>query len=324
MRRLRDAVLLLLARVLLRAIPRLRLETVQRVGDVLGTLASWIPGSRKRRVRQHLEVAFPPGEYPEEMRRRLLGESYRHLAKIFLEAIWAPGWSAADDARMSVATPAEWAETLRLLHAQPNRGLVIYTAHLGTFEVLGKWMTRQLGRPLLAVASRPKHPDFEVMLRDLREKCGYKLVYRGDAGLATVRHLRRGGVLVVLVDHNNKGPGVEVPFLGRPAHTLLAPARLALQCGAVANTVFCLRREQGRLELVCDKPLVVGPLPAGEEAALAAQLDLIGIYTRRIEARIRQWPEQYLWMHKRWQRRDGSLPWPGSAPSPGSDTPTSS
>lgn len=309
-RNFRNKIMVWGSKALVAVVPRLPIGFWQFVGKVLGALASFVPGRRRTRLRDHLEIAYPSPEYSDAYRAKLLRASCQSLVNLFFEGIWASGWKEPDNRRVELLEPQRWEELRAYLESDENKGLVIYTAHLGTFEVVGRWFCNESPKPVMAVASKPKVPEIAEMLREVRQKVGYRLVWRGDAGLATMRHLRAGGVLVMLVDHNLKGPGVAVPFFGKDAHTLLAPARLALQSGARATTAFCLRQGLGKFQVFFEEPLALPPYPRQADERLRVEADLAATYTRRIEDNIRQHPEQYLWMHKRWQKRSDTLPFP--------------
>lgn len=308
LRTLRDRALVRAALCFSWLVPKLPLGAVQGLGRVLGTLGGAIPHRRRRRVEEHLRLAFP--EKPDAERRRLLRASYRGMAMYFLETLWIRAWRPErDGGRVSVVQPENLAETIRLVRAE-GRGFVLFTAHLGSVELMGKWIGEQFGIPVMAVAAPPKIEGLEEPLRRQREQGGLRIVYRGEAGPAALRHLRSGGALITLVDHNLKGAGVAVPFFGHPAHTLLAPARLALQSGAVANTLFGLRAAGGRFLVECGEPMRLPPYPRDKQERFREEARLTREYTARIESVIRRYPDQYLWMHRRWQERPGtpSLP----------------
>ncbi|MBI1290858.1 hypothetical protein GC173_06385 [bacterium] len=311
-KRVRDRSILLLVDALMWIVPRLPLEATVWLAWILGWLASKIPGRRRRRVMQHIECAFPSPEYDEAYRHRVHVASWQSLAAWGIESLWLPAWKhERDDRRIRIADP-EGFQRLLATARERGTGLVVFASHLGTIEMLAHWFPKFVGVPVMCTAARPKNPELEKRTRKLRESGGLKLVYRGEAGVATMRHLRAGGVLLMLVDHNLEGPGVAVPFFGKPAHTLLAPARLALQCGATAVTMFCLREAPGKYRIDADEPMLLEPPPRDEQARFKAEAALVAEYTRRIEAAIRRNPEQYLWMHKRWEKRSDTLPLPPS------------
>ncbi len=312
MRRIRNWLIVRIALAFGFVVPRVRLEALQRIGVALGSLGAWLPGKRKERVRRHLEIAFPTPEYSEEYRRSLLRPAYITTVQVFLEALWATKWNQERDGwRVEVEDEEKWQRTLAMARER-GKGLVVYTAHLGSPEAASPWFASHLGMPMLSVASRPKIKELEGPMIAQRTAGGSQLVWRGNAGLATLRHLRGGGAVIMLVDHNLKGPGVGIPFFGKEAHTLLAPARLALQSGAVANTVFALRGDRGRFVLRCGEPMIMPAMEKDKERRFVQEAELAREYTRRIEDAVRQHPDQYLWMHKRWQERSNTLPYPSS------------
>lgn len=296
-----------LATLLERTIPKLPLEVVQSAGQVLGWVAGRVPSGRRRRVEEHLQIAFPDAP-PAEI-RRLTVASFQATVSYGLENLWIPAWKEADDTRVELLDGANWEETATVARER-RRGLVVFTAHLGAPELALGWAIRRVGMPIMVVAGKPKMKALEQPLRRQREAAGVKMLWRGEAGTAAIRHLRGGGAFAMLVDHNLRGPGVELPYFGKPAHTLLAPARLVLSSGATAVVMIFLRHGKGRFAMRCTRPIIPPEYPRDEKARLRLEAELTRDYTAAIEAAIREHPEQYLWMHKRWQKRSETLPWP--------------
>jgi len=112
-----------------------------------------------------------------------------------------------------------------------------------------------------------------------------------------VRRLRSGGAIAMLADQDARRDGVFVPFFGRPASTAAGPAWLSLATGA--PIVFCTitREADGRFVLRFQPPLV----PLGDAADAAAVRVLTARHTALLEAVVRERPEQWFWLHKRWK-----------------------
>lgn len=293
----------LTARIALTAaylVPKLSLSQVQSVGRFIGRRLLPIARSRVARIHDHLQLAMP--ELSEADRRRIARESLEASAMLFAEALWISAWRHEKHGHLVTdANPDRMDRVLELAKSR-GKGLIIITAHVGPWEVLGAWLTQRIGMPILAVASAPNIPELADALLKIREAAGVKIVYRGDAGLSVMRHLRAGGCVVLLADHNLKGEGIEVPFFGQPAHSLLSIARVAVRSGAVAVTGFCYRRPNCGVEVVLDEPLTWRT-----DDRKAAERELTAEYTQRIEAGIRRDPGQWLWMHRRWRRRDSTI-----------------
>ncbi len=305
-KRLRHWVTAKVALALLDVVPRFSLEGLQRAGELLGSIAARLPGKRRQRVLDHLKLAFAD----EADRVRLLRESYQSAVQTFFEVMWGVRWRPErDNQRLRLARPEVMEGILRTARER-GTGLVIFTAHIGCSELTSHWFVTTSGLSCMAVAARPKIAALEEPMRRTREASGMKQVYRGAAGSATLRHLKGGGALILMVDHNLKGPGVAVPFFGKGAHTLLAPARLALQSGATVCMMFGLRDGRGRILLECEGPLDLPVYARDKSERFRQEADLTRLYTESIEAAIRRYPGQYLWMHKRWESRSDTLPLP--------------
>lgn len=311
-RKLRNAIAVRLIRFADRTVPRYSLETVQRLGAFLGKTACRFPSEKKRRARINLQIAFPDDSYPPTFRKKVLKESFASTGKVFFESVWIPSWKDDEDWRVEFLNEEYWTKAYNQAREE-KRGIVLMSAHLGAWELFTGYLPRKLEVPCMGIASEPKLPELEEMLRNRREHSGGKIVYRGEAGVAAMRHLRGGGLLAMLVDHNLRGQGVGVPFFGKPAHTILAPARLALQSNAIVVTMFALRDGYGRLLIQCDEPIDLPKYAKDREERFRQEADLAAEYTTRIEAAIRRHPGQYLWMHRRWYERSDTLPLPADS-----------
>lgn len=312
-RRLRDRLALEALRALSRGVAALPLSFLHRLGDWLGALAAAVPSQRRRRVEKHLRIAFP-GE-PEIFLRQTTRESFQSTVKMGLEMMWLKSWRPErDNARVTIED-RETFEKIIAAAKERGRGLALMISHLGSTEILMPWFISTTGMDLVAVAGRSKMEGMSEEMARQREAGGCRILFRGEAGLGAVRHLKSGGVLAMLVDHNIAEPGVEIPFLGQPAHTAIGPAKLALSTGAVCATMFAIRdtRQPGKFFVRCADPYPDFDFPKGRDARFEVEAQLAVEYTRRIEAAVRQSPGQYLWMHKRWVKRSETLPFPSSS-----------
>lgn len=280
---------------------RLPYGAVRPIGRMLGWLAYVGSPSRRRRTRSHIDAAL--GELSPAERRRVLHGTYASMGMVLMESLWAPSY---DDARHGPLIQLEDPAALESMAAQAKaekRGLLLITAHLGCWEMLASWLMRRTGLPFLTVASEPSIEALREPMRRHREASGARLAWRGEAGMALMRHLRGGGLAVILADHNLRGEGVAVPFFHAPAHSLLAPARLALASGAVVSTGFAYRQPGGRVMARVDPPFQLPKPSRDKQERQRQEVELTAQYVRRIELAIRRDPGQWLWMHRRWRDR---------------------
>jgi KDO2-lipid IV(A) lauroyltransferase len=267
---------------------RRELATAQRLGRAIGRLAWWFGRRDRRRALDHLTVAFlerSPGE-----RRRLARLSFLHLGATLAETLRLAGGDCAEIDRIVDVEGWERVEALRVA----GRAIVILTGHCGNWEMLAALINCR-GLAMAVVGRRPEEPGLQAMLLGLRRRFGTETIERGEAGsarrlLATVRG---GGALGMLIDQDIRAESVFVPFFGRPAHTPVGAAKLALRLDAVVVPAFIERLPDGRHRAVFHPPLDLPPDPTGATAAM----------TRTIEEQIRRVPEQWVWLHRRWRRQ---------------------
>jgi KDO2-lipid IV(A) lauroyltransferase len=178
-----------------------------------------------------------------------------------------------------------------------RKGAIFVTAHLGPWEMFGM-LARHWGISLTSVYRPVKNPYIDRFMWRYRAAHGQTLVPKYGAVPALLRVLRHGGYIALLVDQHAKDEGLWAPFLGRPASTTPAPALLALRTGAPIVTGYA-RRLPGlyRFEVFCDEPLYVRPTGDRSADVRNATVEV----NRRLESYVREVPDQWLWMHRRWR-----------------------
>ena len=178
-----------------------------------------------------------------------------------------------------------------------GKGVIFVSAHLGPWEMFGH-LARHWGIPLTSVYRPVKNPHLDRFMRRYRVEHGQNFIPKYGAALTLLRLLRRGGYIALLVDQHAKDEGLWLPFFGRTASTNPAPAYLAFKTGAPIMTGY-VHRLPGlyRFEFFCDEPMFVRP--SGDRLAdiRNATIEI----NRRLESYIRQFPDQWLWMHRRWR-----------------------
>jgi KDO2-lipid IV(A) lauroyltransferase len=153
--------------------------------------------------------------------------------------------------------------------------------------------------------ARPLDNDLlEQELQQIRAKTGTEVVDRRKAARVLMRGLAENAVVVLLPDQSVlPREGVLVPFLGRPAWTTPAVAKMALRAGATIVFAFCIPDGlRHRLEL--EEPIRADLLTEAERDPVELTRRINDVISRRIHAR----PDLWLWMHDRWKgtgERDG-------------------
>lgn len=289
-----EYVALRLAEAGLRCLPE---RTARRVGRALGWLA--FPLLRRHRHVAIGNVATALG-VPRAEAVRIARASFGHMGEMLAEVAWAPRWVRDPRAtRRSVIPPGMLA--LRDHLARTGRGAIIATGHLGNWEHTS-FALPPIGVPFDTVSRPADNPLIWALVQRRRTLVGQGLIDKHGASAGVARSVRAGRAVAIIFDQRAKQNSVVAPFFGRDALTTVAPAMLAIRNRCPIFFATTHRRPDGRHAFTMDPawdPPRTGDLRA-DVAVATAELN------RRLEARIRAHPEQYVWAHDRWRpARDG-------------------
>lgn len=260
------------------------------VADMLGLLGVWtgqVLRYRRRVVRRQLTMVFP--EMSETRQIQLAHQIYDHLGRTVGEAFGQGLLALAD----RVGAETDWSPLDAALAS--GRGVIAATGHIGNFELGGVVLANRY--PLLDVIKPQRNPLFDGIINEIRAQRGILTVPMDRSGPVVVRHLRKGGLVTLLLDQDAGPDGLEVDFLGHPASTWPGAARLSIRTGCPVVPLAILRQTDGTHRLLISEPLF--PEDLGDTAAD------VQIYLQRIshgvEGFIRDHPAQWFWVHRRWK-----------------------
>ncbi|MDD2913929.1 MAG: lipid A biosynthesis acyltransferase [Gallionella sp.] len=266
----------------------LPLPLLAGVGNALGMLLYWLAGERRMVAATNLRLCFP--EMSEPARAVLVKQNFQAFARSFLErgVLW---WSAPERILQSVHVIG--CEHLQKLAGQP---VILLVPHFVALDVGWSWLTQQGN--LVSVYSNQKNPYFHQKLFNGRLRFGASQLYSRQQGLRPIVKAMRAGLPFYYLPDQDLATkdGVFVSFFGVQAATLTTVPRLA---------------EMTEAKVV---PLIARILPGGAGYELKFYpawenypTGDVTADTRRmnefIEQRVREMPEQYFWLHKRFKTR---------------------
>ena len=261
-----------------------------------GSLGSFLGDLDQRHVAiaaDNLAHAFPSWDAPRKL--RTVRGVYRHFGRILLDILWMQERTRAEILSLVDISGADNVHAAMRL----GKGVILATCHTGNWELHGiahGWIFGPIG-----VIARPlDNPALDARLCAVRTQGGNSVFYKRKALAQVLRVLREGGGVAILVDQNVQlRDGVFVDFFGRPAATTTVAAALALKTGCAIVPCYTRLTEEGRYGLFYEPALAWEP--TGDKAA-----DILGLTQKlasRIEAWVRETPEQWLWIHRRWKTR---------------------
>jgi KDO2-lipid IV(A) lauroyltransferase len=290
-----------IARLLLSGIGVLPRSLAIAFGRCLGYLFYLLPTKLKRTGRRNLDIAFP--ELPAADQRRLLRGCFESLGRLLAEFSQFPRLTP-ERLRQMIDYDAVGLRHLRAAEAD-RRGVIFLTGHLGAWEVLSfGWSA--LEYPISFLVRPIDNPRVEALIERRRTRFGNTAIDKTSAARRALRVLREGGTLGILSDLNtHPQEGVFVPFFGKLACTTAGIATLALKTNAVVIPTCAIWDAKRKKYFFHGDPPVelvrTGDTPRDVEANTAR-------FAAAMEHMIRLYPEQWLWIHRRWKTRPPGEP----------------
>jgi Kdo2-lipid IVA lauroyltransferase/acyltransferase len=264
------------------------------VGAVIGWGAFHGLARLRRAGLRNLELAFPAMEAGEH--EATLRSVYRNLGYLLAEFCQMQGYSRETASRFIRYEGLE-----NYLQARSRgKGVLVLTGHLGAWE-LSSFYHSLMGYPMAMVIRRLDNPLVDSMVNRIRCMHGNRVIHKDDFARGLIASMRAGETVGFLMDTNMTPPqGVFVPFFGVLACTASGMARVAAKTGAAVLPGFLLWEEsEGKYVLHFGRELAVvdtGDVERDAETNTAA-------FTAAIEEYVRRYPDQWLWMHRRWKTR---------------------
>lgn len=271
------------------------------VGRAFGKLAYHLAGDLRRTGAINLRLAFP--EKSDSERAELLRQCFDSLGRVLGLFSQFSSRSQEELRQLIEVQGFENFEAAKRVHG--NR-LILFTGHLGAWE-LTSFGLALVGYPVTFLVRRMDNPRIEQFVDRVRSRFGNQTIDKLSAARSMLKILRAGETpLGLLPDLNTlDDEAIFVDFFGVPAATTFIVAKLSLRTGAPLIPVFApWSEEKKKFLLIVEPPLSIEP--SGDEDAdvrlLTAKLSLL------IENQIRKYPDQWLWIHKRWKTRPPGEP----------------
>lgn len=240
----------------------------------------------RRLARANLARVYP--EWGEDRVRREARRVFEEIGRNAYDFLRYPALGRTARDRLVCLEGREHLEAAR----DAGRGAILVTAHLGCWEVLAAELARR-GYPLKALARPLRERRLDEALVGHRKRMGVETISSEGLPIAALRHLRRGGFLGVLVDQRTKRGGVTVEFLGQRTRMTDGPARLALASGAPLIPLG-IRRLSDHTHRITVSPALDDGLRSRDAEGVTQDI------AHALEGHIRGAPEQWMWIHPRW------------------------
>ena len=275
-----------------------------RIGRALGVLVAAVDRKHLAIAKANLRQSFP--EWGEDRVDRTARGVWIHFGGVMFDLvrILAKGPSTVDP-----LVTIEGGEHAERAHKSPH-GVVLITGHFGNWETHGIIHAKHFGS--IGVVARPlDNPTLDHAMTALRQSAGNEVIEKEHAMIRSMRRLKAAQGVAFVVDQNvQEKEGIFVDFFGRPACTTPFAAKLALKTGALVLPCRAVMTPDFNYRVVYDAPIDPSTFGKGEDAVVA----LTQAMMKATEGWIRENPDQWLWMHRRWHTKKTQTV---AAPAPG-------
>jgi Kdo2-lipid IVA lauroyltransferase/acyltransferase len=287
-----DYLVYVVVRILICFVQALPLETGQRMARGLAWLFCDLLHLRTGVVDDNLAHAFPAMSAAERL--ALTRRMWEHLFLLVLEVAHTPRKIHETNWRDFVTLKNE-VDLVR--HLLDDRPLLVVASHFGNFEV-GGYILGVLGFPTYTVARTLDNPYLDRFVDDFRGRTGQHMIPKNGGFDQIVEVLAGGGTMTFLADQYAGPKGCWVEFFGRPASAHKAIALLALDHNARVS-VSSSRRLDRPMQFELHNCAMIDPQEV--DSSVGTIRELTQWYTSRLEDLIREAPDQYWWLHRRWK-----------------------
>lgn len=265
----------------------------ERLGEKFGRIGFKLDRKHRDRAISNLRLAFP--ESSEEEARALAQKTFEHFGRVMADFLRSPKRTDEEVLASAEASNFHYYEQANAV----GKGVLAITGHMGNWERLAHWYQAH-GYTMSVVARDADDEGLQEKVARIRGGRGLTLLSRGDSAKEILLRIRNKETIGILPDQNSNE--AFVPFFGKPCGTVLGPAVLHLRTGAPLVPGFCVRVGPGKYKVEVFEPMQYSRRESSPEQIMA---DLNAV----IERVIRQYPDQWLWLHDRWKsaRRRGML-----------------
>jgi len=272
-----------------------RLVPVETAGRLFERFARWMGPKiwRHKVVMDNIAIAFP--EKSLEERRQLASDSWAQTARTLLEYIYL-------DEILDMDEDHTESDRIEIVNAEQflklrDDGLpaILFTGHIANFELL-PLIAGRFGLNVQSLFRQPNNKYAASHVAEARKEFGKNLVASGaGASFQLMSALEKGDHVGLLVDQKFRR-GIMVPFFGREAPTNTLLAKLARRYDCPVHGARTIRLPGGRFRLEITDELEL-PRDKNGDVDIRGTTELV---TRMVEDWVREHPEQWLWMHRRW------------------------
>jgi KDO2-lipid IV(A) lauroyltransferase len=284
----------LVLRVIVCVLQMLSYEASMRLANVLAQLVYWIDRRHRLVAADNLRHAFP--QLPAAKIDPLVRATYRHFIALVMVIFHLQRRFHIYSWRRYLEMQGERHLAEALLSGRPA---LLVTGHFGNWE-MGGYTLGLFGFETFAIARTLDNPYVDRFLKKFRQRTGQEIIAKHGEIERIDQLLRADGALATLGDQDAGQKGMYVTFFDRPASTHKAIALMSLQYQAPMVVLGIAHVGEPMRHRLIIQDVILPEEYAGQPDAIRRMTQR---FTTALETLVRQYPEQYLWLHRRWKHQ---------------------
>ena len=251
----------------------------------------WLLSKEGHRFADNMRRIFN-WSYKEPQFSQLLRQNIKHYIYLLFDTGTSLRWID----RIKVEGVVDLKEKVNQVESE-NRPLILITAHIGNWELVGRYVSLSTKKTFYALAKPLRAKWLNVLLRNIRERLNIQILWTGKGNFQRLmlKILANKDAVGFVMDQKPEGRlGPKVEFMGKPAEFVAGPARFAIRYQCPVISVFCVRI--GFLKYKILSNIILKPDHKKSNIEAVTQL-----FARELEPVIKAYPEQWCWSYKRWK-----------------------
>ncbi len=260
------------------------------IGRRLGSIAFFFNKKRRLIAYANLKAAFAKEKRPADL-KSITKKVYQNLVQTFMEVL-----NLTKVNRKYVDSYVEVVNMERIRNASSSgRGTILLTGHFGNWE-LSSLVSSVEGYPILVLAREQKMKRLNELLNRLRESNGCKVIRKGISTKNILKALYEKNIVGILSDQDAGKAGVFVDFFGRPTSSHSGPMEMAKRTNSIILPNFIVRTKGPHHKLFLEEYIDFRNSRPADDIK-----DNLQKFMKLLESYVRRYPDQWLWLHKRWK-----------------------
>lgn len=269
----------------------LGLNLSRRLSYLLAMFFYYCIPIRKETVIENLTAAFP--EYNEKRIKEIAKGTYRSFLITLMEILYLPSLNVEG---MRNFLSSEYNNVITDAFNR-KQGLILLSGHFGNWEYLAMSMAVKVNIPFTVIVKDQRNGLVSKWLNSMRTKFNNKIVLLGPSIRQIYKELKEKNIVALVADQRGDASGLRVTFFNRPTALNSGPALLSLKTGAPIAYGLAIRQPDYTYKIVVEE-ISLDNLTGTDEEKVK---EITQRHTAFLEKYIRQYPEQWLWMHKIWK-----------------------